>query len=204
MTCFLDFQQPERLPVADADIKLWPKADLGTDDQLLLESLLAETPWRQEDVTVWGKTYPQPRLIAWYGEDTYTYSGLELDPLPMTQTLQDIRRRVEALCNASFNSVLLNYYRDHRDCMGFHADDEPELGPAPTIASVSLGEVRRFVLKHRHRKDIADIKLPLQSGSLLVMAGSTQTNWKHGIPRESRPSGPRINLTFRMVQRPAT
>lgn len=203
MTGLLDLEQPERLPVADADIKLWPKANFGTDDHLLLESLIAETPWRQEDITVWGKTYSQPRLIAWYGEDTYTYSGLALDPLPLTQTLQDIRRGVEALCGATFNSVLLNYYRDHRDGMGFHADDEPELGPLPSIASVSLGEVRRFVLKHRHRKDIADIKLPLASGSVLVMAGPTQANWKHGIPKESRHCGPRVNLTFRTIRQPA-
>ncbi|MEX0706620.1 MAG: alpha-ketoglutarate-dependent dioxygenase AlkB [Woeseia sp.] len=198
----LQFEQPELLSVADADIRLWRNADLGTDDQLLLESLIAETPWRQEEITVWGKSHPQPRLIAWYGEDTYTYSGLALDPLPLTKPLQDIRRHVEAMCGASFNSVLLNYYRDHRDGMGFHADDEPELGPSPTIASVSLGEVRRFVLKHRHNKDIADIKLPLPSGSVLVMAGTTQANWKHGIPKESKSCGPRVNLTFRSIRRP--
>ncbi|MDZ7767626.1 MAG: alpha-ketoglutarate-dependent dioxygenase AlkB [Woeseiaceae bacterium] len=200
----MQFEQPEHLSVADADIRLWRNADLGTDDQLLLGALIAETPWRQEEITVWGKIHPQPRLIAWYGEDTYTYSGLALDPLPLTKTLQDIRRRVEAMCGASFNSVLLNYYRDHRDGMGFHADDKPELGPSPTIASVSLGEARRFVLKHRHNKDIADIKLPLPSGSVLLMAGPTQANWKHGIPKESKSCGPRVNLTFRSIRRPET
>ncbi len=110
-----------------------------------------------------------------------------------------IKGKVEALCQSSFNSVLLNYYRDHRDGMGFHSDDEPELGPSPVIASVTVGAARHFVLKHRYRKDVANVKLLLPSGSVLLMKGATQKNWKHGIPKATKPCGPRINLTFRQI-----
>jgi alkylated DNA repair dioxygenase AlkB len=97
--------------------------------------------------------------------------------------------------------VLLNYYRDHRDSMGMHSDDEPELGPRPAIASVSLGHQRTFILKHRTRKELERVTLPLESGSLLLMKGDTQRHWKHGIDKERRPCGPRINLTFRQILR---
>ncbi len=192
------------LKVPDADLLLWRDVGLG-DDEALLQRLIEETPWRSETVTLWGRTYPQPRLIAWYGDDgiSYTYSGTTLDALPWTPTLAAIKARVEELSGATFNSVLVNYYRDHRDGMGFHADDEPELGEAPTIASVSLGEVRTFMLRHRRRKDISNVKLGLPSGSLLVMRGATQANWKHGVPKRTKPCGPRVNLTFRRIIDPA-
>ena len=132
---------------------------------------------------------------------TYAYSGVSLTALPWTPELLTLKGKVEELCASSFNSVLLNYYRDHRDSMGFHADDEPELGLFPTIASVSIGEERQFVLKHKHRRDIDDIRLPLPSGSLLLMKGATQANWKHGVPKESKLCGPRVNLTFRNILR---
>ena len=196
------FEPGERqvLPVVDADLALWRQVDFGLGNNLL-QQLIDATSWRQEQVTVWGKTHPQPRLVAWYADDglSYSYSGIALTPLPWTATLHAIRNRVEALCECAFNSVLLNYYRDHRDSMGFHSDDEPELGPAPIIASVTLGEPRPFVLKHKRRKDIADVKLLLPSGSLLLMKGPTQANWRHGIPKESKPCGPRVNLTFRII-----
>jgi alkylated DNA repair dioxygenase AlkB len=106
---------------------------------------------------------------------------------------------VESASGESFNSVLLNYYRDHRDSMGFHSDDERELGPRPTIASLSLGEERTFILKSKADKSLRPVRLKLNSGSLLVMKGDTQTNWKHAIHKETRPCGPRINLTFRYI-----
>jgi alkylated DNA repair dioxygenase AlkB len=150
-------------------------------------------------------------LTAWFGdpEARYTYSGLSLEPMPWTDLLADIRSRVEALAGASFNSVLLNYYRDHRDSMGMHSDDEPELGRNPTIASVSLGEQRTLTLKHKFKKELKPVQLPLDSGSLLLMKGATQHHWKHGISKLSRPCGPRVNLTLRWIvppphrQRPA-
>jgi alkylated DNA repair dioxygenase AlkB len=194
--------EAEYLPVVDADVALWRSIDFG-NEKVILQQLIDDTPWRLEHVTAWGKTVPQPRLVAFYGDDSqsYTYSGISLKALTWTVELLEVKVKVESLCGSSFNSVLLNYYRDHRDSMGFHADDEPELGLFPTIASVSFGEVRQFVLKHKYRKDIEDAKLQLPSGSLLLMKGATQKNWKHGVPKESIPCGPRINLTFRNIQK---
>lgn len=190
----------EDLPVADADLVLW--RSIGHEDpEGMLASLVRDTRWRQEHVTLWGRTYPQPRLVAFYGDDStrYTYSGITLQALPWTPDILELKSTVEQLCQISFNTVLLNYYRDHRDSMGFHSDDEPELGPAPVIASLSFGEERQFVLKHRHRDDIQDIRLELISGSLLLMKGATQANWKHGVPKSSKACGPRVNLTFRNI-----
>jgi alkylated DNA repair dioxygenase AlkB len=190
----------EALPIPGAEVTLWRSMEIA-NVACLLEELVERTPWRQEHVTLWGRTCPQPRLVAFYGEDglQYTYSGVTLAALPWTSRLRDLKRDVERICGYSFNTVLLNYYRDHRDSMGFHADDEPELGPRPVIASVSLGEERRFVMKHRHRDDVDDVRLDLPSGSLLLMSGDTQSNWKHGVRKTATPCGPRVNLTFRTI-----
>lgn len=194
-------QQLERLQIEDADISFTRRVALAESDDVLLRRLIDETPWRSEKVTVWGKAYQQPRLIAWHGDEgqQYSYSGISLQPLPWTRTLLGIRAVVQALSDESFNSVLLNYYRDHRDSMGFHSDDEPELGPTPTIASVSLGATRTFVLKHKHRGDLKAVRIELPAGSVLMMKGQTQKNWKHGIDKQTRPCGPRVNLTFRRI-----
>jgi alkylated DNA repair dioxygenase AlkB len=200
MPDLFESREKELLPVEGAELVLWRHVEFELA-QDVLGQLIDSTPWRLEHVTVWGKTHPQPRLTAWYGDDAqlYSYSGVTLRALPWTPTLLGIKGKVEALCGSTFNSVLLNYYRDHRDSMGFHADDEPELGPSPVIASVTFGEPRHFVLKHKFRRDIKDVKLLLPSGSLLLMKGATQANWKHGIARESKPCGPRVNLTFRRI-----
>lgn len=191
----------EALPVPDADLVLWRSTGCD-DDERILQSLIRHIHWRQERVTLWGRTCPQPRLVAFYGEDarSYAYSGVTLAARPWTPGLLELKSRVERRCGHAFNTVLLNYYRDQRDSMGFHSDDEPELGPCPVIASLSFGAERRFVLKHRHRDDVDDVVLPLASGSLLLMQGATQANWKHGIPRTSRVCGPRVNLTFRTIR----
>jgi alkylated DNA repair dioxygenase AlkB len=188
------------LSVSDAELVLWQSIDFGNDNELL-GNLIEQTPWRQEQVTVWGKTHMQPRLIAWYGDDaqSYSYSGITLSGLPWTPALLRIKTKVETLCQSQFNSVLVNYYRDHCDGMGFHSDDEPELGPAPVIASVTFGAARSFMLKHRYRRDLANIKLLLPSSSVLLMQGDTQRYWKHGVPKQAKPCGPRINLTFRRI-----
>jgi len=197
-----DAGEKETLPVADAELILWRRVEFGNENDLLSQ-LIEETVWRLEQIKVRGKTYPQPRLVAWYGDDeaSYSYSGITMNALPWTPALLAIKAKVVKLCGYTFNSVLLNYYRDHRDSMGFHADDEPELGPAPIIASVTFGEVRPLVLKHKRRKDVKDVKIPLASGSLLLMKGATQANWRHGIPRQTKPCGTRINLTFRTILR---
>jgi len=189
----------ERLPLVDADLLLWPQVDLGCTYDSLMRQLVDDTEWRQEQITVYGKPYLQPRLSAWHGDLSYSYSGIRLEPLPWTPVLRQLKQRIEALTDLEFNSVLLNYYRDGSDGMGMHSDDERELGPRPGIASLSLGETRDFVLKHRFRKDIETVKLPLAAGSLLLMQGDTQQFWRHGINKMRRPCGPRMNLTFRKV-----
>ncbi len=191
----------ERIPMSDAEVYYLHHLDLGCQRDAFLHRLIADVPWRQENILVWHKVYAQPRLIAWYGDrgSDYTYSGLCLTPLPWTDLLLDIRRRVEAVATAAFNSVLLNYYRDNRDSMGLHSDDEPELGPRPVIASLSLGQERTLVLKHKVNKLAKPVRLNLASGSLLLMKGDTQKYWKHGIAKEVHPLGPRVNLTFRQI-----
>jgi alkylated DNA repair dioxygenase AlkB len=173
---------------------------LSASEQLeLFERLRNEIAWKQETITIAGRRIQQPRLTAWYGEPeaTYTYSGLTNAPLPWTEPLMALRRRVASATSADFNSVLLNLYRDGDDAMGMHADDERELGRNPLIASVSLGASRRFVVQHRRDKtDRRTLELP--GGSLLIMSGSMQHLYKHGVPRQAGV-GSRINLTFRRI-----
>jgi alkylated DNA repair dioxygenase AlkB len=191
------------IPMQDADVYYLRQFPLAQIPSIVMRQLIDEVPWRAEKIVVRGRTYSQPRLIAWYGDvgKNYTYSGITLSPLPWTQALLDIKSRVEAVARTDFNSVLLNYYRDNRDSMGLHSDDEPELGERPIIASLSLGEERTFILKHKSNKALKPVRLKLASGSLLLMKGETQHYWKHGIDKETRPCGPRVNLTFRRIVR---
>jgi alkylated DNA repair dioxygenase AlkB len=191
----------QQLPMVEADISLCQQINLGQCYNELLRELIDNTTWRQEQVTLFGRTYPQPRLSAWYGDKKlkYSYSGITLEARPWSQVLLDLKSRVEMLVGDQFNSLLLNYYRDHRDAMGMHSDDETELGKQPVIASLSLGEERTFLLRHKYRKDLSTLKLPLPSGSLLLMKGDTQHYWKHGINKVKYPCGPRVNLTFRNI-----
>ena len=143
----------QRLPASDADLLYRSRLEIGAPTGAVLNELIERTPWRAESVVVWGKPYLQPRLTAWYGDEDarYEYSGLELDPLPWTPRLLAIKASVERAAGSRFNSVLLNYYRNERDSMGMHSDDEPELGAEPVIASLSLGEARTLVFRHRLR-----------------------------------------------------
>ena len=199
---FVHSRQLERLPIPDAQVYLRPQLLTLAQCSVLLESLLTETAWRTETITLFGKTHLQPRLIAWHGdrEAQYTYSGLRLTPAPWSPTLLAIKTAVEHACDEAFNSVLLNYYRNERDSMGLHSDDEPELGTAPVIASVSLGDSRVFTMKHKRDRAVPPVRLSLASGSLLLMCGDTQRNWRHGVPKSQRPCAARVNLTFRMVR----
>ena len=120
--------------------------------------------------------------------------------MPWTDVLADLKSRIEAACEARFNSVLLNYYRDNRDSVGFHSDDESALGDRPIIASLSLGEERDLVFKHKRERLARLVRLTLESGSLLLMKGPTQQNWHHAIPKERRACGPRVNVTFRRIR----
>jgi alkylated DNA repair dioxygenase AlkB len=191
----------EKLPVRDADISILHGADTPLPYDTMLRRLVTEVKWRQESVRIYGKVHPQPRLVAWYGDagKQYDYSGISLTPIPWTNILLEQRRLVEELTNEKFNSVFLNLYRNENDSMGFHSDDEKELGREPIIASLSLGATRDFIFKHKMDKDLAVVRLPLEAGALLLMRGTTQRFWKHGILKEKRPCGPRINLTFRTI-----
>jgi len=185
----------------DADVSFLQRLPMPDTDQAIFERLDRETVWRHEEVFVWGKKHFQPRLTAWYGDlgKSYKYSGTVMYPLPWTNLLLSLRHELEVLTDARFNSVLLNRYRDQNDRMGFHSDDEPSLGLEPTIASLSYGETRTLIFKHKKLKELERKRVPLTSGSLLLMRGATQRNWAHGIERETRPCGPRINLTFRNI-----
>ena len=178
----------ERVPMQDAEVYYLPELPLAQTAEAVMNQLIDSVPWRAENIVVWGTTFRQPRLTAWYGDNgaNYTYSGIHLDPLPWKNSLIDIKTRVETIAGTDFNSVLLNYYRDHRDSVAFHSDDEPELGHRPIIASISLGEERTFVLKHKTKRDLKSVRLKLASGSLLLMKGETQHCWKHGIEKEKR------------------
>jgi alkylated DNA repair dioxygenase AlkB len=161
----------------------------------LFVRIRADTPWTQER----SRLGPFPRLTAWYADAglTYRYSGVTHQAVEWTPTLMEIRREVEAAADAPFNSVLLNYYRDGQDSIGYHADAEPELGTNPVIASISLGAVRQFVLKHPRTG--TKLKYDLAPGSLIVMGGACQHHWVHGVPKTKAPVGARINLTFRNI-----
>lgn len=159
--------------------------------------------WQQDRITLYGKTHNLPRLTAWYGDRdcVYRYSGLTLTPQPWTAELDFIREQLATVCTCRFNSVLLNWYRDGRDHMSWHADDEVELGYHPTIASVSFGATRRFVLR-RCEDHTQKLILPLYHGSVLMMAGALQQHWQHSVPKQAAVRTSRINLTFRTIHSP--
>ncbi|MFM0275920.1 alpha-ketoglutarate-dependent dioxygenase AlkB [Paraburkholderia aspalathi] len=164
-----------------------------------LTQLIGEVEWRQDMMGTPAGRVPLPRLTAWQGEQdaVYVYSGIRNVPQPWTPTVTELRIAAEAACHARFNSVLINRYRSGTDSMGWHADREPELGAQPVIASISLGVARTFDL--RHNKTGAVQSFSLKGGSLLVMKGNTQADWRHRVPKEPRVAGERINLTFRWV-----
>lgn len=184
----------------DAELEYYPDFFSEEEANTLFDTLFTQIPWQQDDITVFGKTYLQPRLTALFGNDgkPYSYSNLTMQPHPWNTLLLAIKEKVETATHESFTSVLLNLYRDGKDSNGWHADNEKELGQNPIIASVSLGGERVFQLKHNHLKD-AKKSIILKNGSLLLMKGTTQHFWKHQIPKTVKPVNPRINLTFRTI-----
>lgn len=174
------------LPPADADA--------------LLAALTRQIPWETHRIRIFGREVDSPRRSCWIGDPgaSYAYSRVRFEPRPWPPALLAVRERISDAAGVAMNSVLANLYRDGRDAMGWHSDDEPELGPRPVIASLSLGGTRRFALKHRRDASLKS-SLELVHGSLLLMAGDTQANWRHALPRTSRPVAPRLNLTFRRI-----
>jgi alkylated DNA repair dioxygenase AlkB len=167
--------------------------------QALFERLSDSLDWREEEILIFGKWVKVPRLMCWHGDAgaLYRYSGVIHEPLPWTADLAAIRALVEAAAGQRFNSVLGNFYRDGQDSMGWHADQEPELGENPCIASLSLGQARRFRLRHNRSGETLDLRL--HSGSLLLMGGALQHHWRHCVPKTQAAQSARINLTFRMI-----
>lgn len=189
----------EHLPLRGGALRWAPAFLEPVAADALLAEIEAEVPWERHHVRIFGREIPAPRLSCWIGDPgvAYTYSRVRFEPRPWTPALARVRQRIEHALDARFNSVLANRYASGADSMGWHADDEPELGLQPRIASLSLGATRRFVL--RPRAGGAKVELPLTHGSLLVMEGDTQANWQHALPRTAGAAGLRINLTFRRI-----
>jgi alkylated DNA repair dioxygenase AlkB len=192
--------QPVELELPDGAARYWPAALEPGEATRAFEALRERIDWQAEEILMFGRRVLVPRLVAWHGdpEARYSYSGTAHEPKPWTTELARLRDLAARLTGARYNAVLLNLYRDGRDGMGWHADDEPELGTDPVIASVSLGATRRFCLRHRRRKPLR-LDLPLAHGSLLCMSGATQHHWVHALPKTATVVGERINLTFRWI-----
>jgi alkylated DNA repair dioxygenase AlkB len=196
----------QALPLPGADVRYAASWLANDEADRLLERLLDEISWEQHRLLMFGRAVAAPRLSCWIGDPgtTYMYSRTRFQPRAWTPSLTPLRARLERLCGARFNSVLANLYRDGSDSMGWHSDDEPELGAQPVIASLSLGAARRFRLRRRlargMRPSPADtLDFPLAHGSLLCMAGATQRLYRHDLPKSAKVDAPRINLTFRYI-----
>jgi alkylated DNA repair dioxygenase AlkB len=166
----------------------------------LFDHLCQTIDWQQYRVRLFGREFSQPRLSAWFADSgvSYSYSGIRMEPKPWPVPLAELRDELCQTLDGRFNSVLLNAYRDGSDAMGWHADDEPELGPAPLIASVSLGQAR--TMRVRRRGGGRSVGIMLQHGSLLTMHGRSQADYQHSVPRSRRPLNTRINLTYRTIR----
>ena len=194
------FERSIKLNLKDADVTYYPDFFSANLAHQYFKSLLDDIHWKQDDITVYGKTYLQPRLTAFYADNknTYKYSNITMTPNPFQGDLLAIKNKIETELAITFTSCLANLYRDGADSNGWHADNEKELGKHPIIASVTLGAERAFHFKHKDDKSLKT-KLMLQHGSLLIMQGDTQKNWLHQIPKTKKKIGKRINLTFRII-----
>jgi alkylated DNA repair dioxygenase AlkB len=195
----VDEPRPQRIELQDGALLLFADA-FRADAARLFAALMEEVGWEQHRISLFGRRIAAPRLSAWYAEPgcEYRYSGLRLQPQPFTPALAEIRARVEELAGRGFNGVLLNLYRDGNDGMSWHSDDEPELGDAPLIASVSLGAARRFLLRRRDAPG-ERCGIELGNGSMLLMLPPLQSSWQHSVPKTRRAAGARINLTWRRI-----
>jgi alkylated DNA repair dioxygenase AlkB len=187
----------ETLLQRDGEVIYYPDFIKNHDE--IFNQLLKLINWQEKDITLFGKTHKVPRLSAWYGDENYSYSGIEIETNDWIKELNAIKKTIETELNTQFNGVLCNLYRDGSDYAAWHSDDEPELGLKPIIASIGLGETRSFHLRHKFNKGIETHKFNLEAGSLLVMKGDLQSKWKHQLAKTSKKVGPRINLTFRRV-----
>lgn len=210
------FDNQEYIELKDAKIVFVPQFFTPSVSDQILTNLTENIAWQQGEITLFGKKILEPRLSAWYGDEgkTYTYSSKKQEPLPWYETLIFIKTEIEKVLLQTytdffetqntpsvlslFNSVLCNFYRNGNDSMGFHSDDERELGKNPLIASVNFGETRRFLIRRKDDKTLKH-ELLLSHGSLLIMGGAMQHYWQHAVPKEPRRIKPRVNLTFRHI-----
>lgn len=198
---FLDLENKKKFKIKDGELYYDRFFFNNIEANKYFNLLKKEIQWRQDNIKIFGKIYPQPRLTALYANNnkSYSYSNIKMHPITFTPTLFDIKSKIEKRLNSQFTSCLLNLYRNGQDSNGWHADNEKELGLNPVIASLSLGAERVFHMKHRNDKK-EKLKINLTNGSLLVMRGKTQHHWLHQIPKTRKKVEERINLTFRIIK----
>jgi alkylated DNA repair dioxygenase AlkB len=197
----LDLENKKKIKIKDGELYYDRFFFSNIEANKYFNLLKKEIQWQQDNIKIFGKIYPQPRLTALYANNnkSYSYSNIKMQPITFTPTLFDIKSKIEKRINSQFTSCLLNLYRNGQDSNGWHADNEKELGLNPVIASLSLGAERVFHMKHRNDKK-EKVKINLTNGSLLVMRGRTQHHWLHQIPKTRKKVGERINLTFRIIK----
>jgi alkylated DNA repair dioxygenase AlkB len=187
--------------VAHNDLKIRILEDFfnSVDSNKLLKKFISKLPWESMMIKMFGRDTKIPRLQCWIGDEgcEYRYSGKQLSRQIWNQDLIMIRKKIYQELKIDFNSVLANYYRDGKDSMGWHSDDEKELGPNPTIASISFGSERDLVFRNKITKET--LAIPQTNGCLILIDGETQRNWQHSIKKTQKVIGPRINLTFRNI-----
>lgn len=183
----------------DGEVLYYPNVFTAEKSAALMLAVLSQQNMKQDEVIVFGKKHVMTRLNALVGDNKleYGYSNVKRIAEPWGLALTEIKKAIENLVNANFNSCLINHYPSGEDGMGWHADNEKELGVNPVIASVSFGAERKFSFKHNEQNSKVDVFL--QSGSLLLMKGTTQHNWKHTLPKSKKVKSPRMNLTFRNI-----
>jgi len=195
----LSTHKPAPIALGPAASVLYVPGFIGkAESQALIEQWTAEFDWIRSEVHLFGRKVPIPRLNTWYGDRGYSYSGTRFEAKPWTPELSRLKRKIEAYSGLKFNCVLINWYRDGQDSMGWHSDNEASLGKSPQIASVSLGECRKFSLREISDKNNKRT-IMLEDGSLLLMLGETQTLWQHSLPKTRTLMSSRLNLTFRLI-----
>lgn len=194
------FNQDEGLVFPENLLEYYPGFLSQKESRGVMEKIISEVPWQQRTIMMYGKQLLTPRLTAWYGDKnkSYAFSGSRFDPIFWTDELLYLKEKIGSSTGLSFNSVLLNYYRDGNDSVAWHSDDETELGKRPNIASLSLGQGRNFEFRHKtdHQRKYS---LHLENGSLLIMKGDLQHHWEHRIPKMTTKAAERVNLTFRTI-----
>ncbi|MEQ9424905.1 MAG: alpha-ketoglutarate-dependent dioxygenase AlkB [Cyclobacteriaceae bacterium] len=197
-------QEPQKriFDLPDADVTFFENFFTREESDSLYKKLKEKIRWQQDQIKFYGKMIDLPRLTAWYGDPgfSYTYSGIPMNPHSWNEELLFIKERVDNEAGVHFSSVLLNLYRNGKDSVNWHQDNEKELGTNPVIGSVSFGETRPFQLRHLEKEELPKVDIQLTHGSFLLMKGTTQHYWKHQIPKTSRQINPRINLTFRVIR----